>query len=195
MTTPLQTACICVLLVVLVVLVVVLASGPSASRMIPVASKVDGRSYVVRDVPDKREAADLLARATQRLVLLVDHMRKSFPGDPDVAFMYDNFTADNVTETTTWDGNAAFTLDKGRQIALCLRSRETGRLQDLEVITFVAIHELAHLMTNEVGHPEKFYINNRRLLREAISLRLYKFIDFSRHPESYCGITIHDPVI
>ena len=40
--------------------------------IVQIKSKVDGRTYNVRDMPDKQEAADLLARVRQKLQKLID---------------------------------------------------------------------------------------------------------------------------
>ena len=42
--------------------------------LVSVKSTVDGRSYKVRDLPDKQQAADLLARVRIKLGKLADHL-------------------------------------------------------------------------------------------------------------------------
>ena len=58
---------------------------------------------------------------------------------------------------------------------------------------FVAIHELAHLMSKSIGHTAEFWDNMRFLLEKGISTGLYNHIDFGKHPEDYfVGIKITD---
>ena len=57
---------------------------------------------------------------------------------------------------------------------------------------FVAIHELAHLMTKEVGHTKNFWDNMKFLLVKAIDIDIYKKQDFNSVPKEYCGTTITD---
>ena len=57
---------------------------------------------------------------------------------------------------------------------------------------FVALHELAHVMTKSVGHTEEFWSNFRYLLKNSIKLGIYKYQDFRKKPVKYCGITITD---
>ena len=57
---------------------------------------------------------------------------------------------------------------------------------------FVAIHELAHLMSKSIGHTTEFWDNMRFLLKKGIELKVYKHIDYNKHPEDYCGIKITD---
>jgi hypothetical protein len=59
----------------------------------------------------------------------------------------------------------------------------------------LCIHELAHLMTREVGHTPGFWANFRLLLSEARSLGIYKLEDYAAAPQAYCGITISSNVL
>ena len=45
---------------------------------------------------------------------------------------------------------------------------------------FVAIHELAHVMTKSVGHTEEFWTNMKFLLKIAIKEGIYKKQNFNK---------------
>jgi len=60
---------------------------------------------------------------------------------------------------------------------------------------YVAIHELAHLMTKEVGHTTTFWQNFKFLLQEAITINIYKDYDFNKKPKDYCGIKITSSIL
>ena len=57
---------------------------------------------------------------------------------------------------------------------------------------FVAIHELAHLMTKSIGHTAEFWDNMRFLLKEGIKIGVYVKQDFNKSPVEYCGTQITD---
>jgi hypothetical protein len=57
------------------------------------------------------------------------------------------------------------------------------------------VHELAHIMTTEIGHTPLFWSNFRFLLREAVDIGLYKKVDYFKEPSDYCGIKINSSVI
>ena len=57
---------------------------------------------------------------------------------------------------------------------------------------FVAIHELAHLMSKSVGHTTEFWNNMKFLLKVGIKLNVYKKQDFNSQPKEYCGTMITD---
>jgi hypothetical protein len=60
---------------------------------------------------------------------------------------------------------------------------------------YVAIHELGHLMTEEIGHPQSFWGNFKILLKEAVNLGLYTKTDYAMKPVEYCGINIKSSVL
>jgi predicted metal-dependent hydrolase len=84
-------------------------------------------------------------------------------------------------------------VNKGEKIVFCLRSKDKfANLEDENVIMFVAIHELAHIMTISIGHTEEFWNNFRFMLKEAIKMGIYIRHNFKKKPEKYCGTMITD---
>ena len=77
---------------------------------------------------------------------------------------------------------------------MCLRHRDgpDESLVNENVMTFVALHDLAHVCTESIGHGPDFWNNFGWLLREAESLEIYKYQDFRAHPVKYCGESITD---
>ena len=65
-------------------------------------------------------------------------------------------------------------------------------LVDENTLTFVAIHEVGHVMTESVGHGEEFWNNFRFLLQNAVNLGIYKPVDYKKEPTGYCGMDITD---
>lgn len=82
-------------------------------------------------------------------------------------------------------GTSAYTDDK-TSITLCLTDPETGRAYDTNTIMYVALHELAHVVSTKVGHGEEFRRNFARLLDDAAQ---HGFYDPKRPiPQTYCGV-------
>ena len=74
-----------------------------------------------------------------------------------------------------------------------LRSKDKDqKLIDINTLTFVALHELAHVMTKSVGHTEEFWDNFSYLLKNSIKIGIYKYQNFKKKPVKYCGIKITD---
>ncbi len=63
---------------------------------------------------------------------------------------------------------------------------------DLNTMTFVALHELSHLMTRTIGHDQEFWDNFRVILRIAIRNGIYQCVDYNMNMTVYCGQPIND---
>lgn len=161
-----------------------------------VVSNVDGKTYKVRDMPDKQKAADLMATLRIRLAKLCNALEKKYPDKPQVKQMVQNFRADpaRFIEATPESEHTSSTVNKGEIINMCLRQRDgpDESLVDENVMMFVALHEFAHVCTDSVGHDSTFWNNFGWLLKEAEAMNLYKYTDFAAHPVSYCGVYITD---
>ena len=162
---------------------------------VDIVAGTDGRRYVVRKLPDRKKAADTLAAINVKLTQLVQHMVARFPDDPDVKRLHENYNPDAMSEGGTEVGYTSYSVNKGEKIVMCLRQPKTDAFVDLNVLVYVAIHELGHLMTDEIGHTPVFWANFKRLAAEALQIGVYKKVDFEHKPEPYCGISITSSVV
>lgn len=158
-----------------------------------VTSTIDNKEYLVRSLPDKQEAADLLANIRKRLEKTVLHLQENFQEDERTNRLLKNFRSDRLSEGSENSKYTSYSINKGEKIVLCLRSRDKAKkLVDLNTMTFVALHELAHLATLSIGHTKEFWDNFKWILKEAIKIKIYTYQDFNSKPEGYCGIQITD---
>ena len=156
-------------------------------------SNVDGKTYLVRNLPDKKEAADLIANVKEKLVKLVDYLENKYPNDPRVERMIINFKPDKIMESTPDSKYTSYSVNKGEKVVLCLRSRNSKEeLVEENVLMFVALHEMAHICTKSIGHTDEFWTNFKWLLQKSIEIKVYTKQDFRKNPQEYCGTTITD---
>ena len=164
--------------------------------LVNVTSQIDGRTYKVRDMSDKAEAADLLANVRLKIVRLYSTLKEKFPNKPQIRQWVQNFTPDpNRFEEATPDAeHTSYSVNKGEKVHLCLRHREgqNESLVDENVMFFVSLHEMAHMITSSIGHGQDFWNNFGFLLREAEQQGFYKHQDFKSQPVTYCGVSITD---
>jgi hypothetical protein len=153
-----------------------------------IKSDIDNREYTVQIKDDAKEAADLIAMIRQKLVLLVDHLKKIYGGDERVEMLKQNFRPDKLKEGVDTPGYTSYSINKGEQIVLCLRNKDN--LMDINTMMFVVLHELAHLATKSVGHTDEFWNNFRWILEEAMNIGIYQKQDFKNENVEYCGMTI-----
>ena len=97
-----------------------------------------------------------------------------------------------MRETEKGSKHTSYSVNKGEKIVFCIRDKKTHELVDINTMMFVAIHELAHVMTKSVGHTEEFWNNMRYLLKKAIKINVYKKVDYRDNPKPYCGTKITD---
>jgi len=158
-----------------------------------IISDVDGERYCVRERASMELAADLLANVTQKLKDLVAYCAKQYPDDEKVQRMVQKFNPTKISETLPTSEYTAYSENKGEKIAFCLNKQKNGtKLIDLNTLTFVAIHELAHIMTTTEGHKQEFWQNFKFLLEQAKAGNIYEPIDYKKEPQPYCGMYISD---
>jgi len=168
----------------------------SAYPTVAVKSSVDGNTYQVRDMPDKQEAADLLARVRQRMQKLYNYLIATYPEKLQVKQLRQNFKPEpsRISESTPDAEHTSYSVNKGESVYLCLRQRQ-GNNESLvkeNVMTFVALHEMAHMITTTIGHGPDFWNNFGWLLKISEEQGIYTYEDFAAHPVSYCGVKITD---
>lgn len=160
-----------------------------------VKSNVDGQQYLVRNLPDKQDAADRLARTRDKLLRLRKYLEQSHKSTPFVANMLKNFdaAADRFSESTPDAQYTSYSVNKGEKIYMCLRQRDaTEQLVNENVLTFVALHEMAHTGTQSIGHTPEFWNHFAWLIKQAERINIYEYTDFAAHPVEYCGVHITD---
>ena len=210
--------------------------------VVMVKSIANGKNYLVRNLPDKQEAADLLGKLAVKLENLVnivktkgyenvynEYVKSDIDNETttdnandnnskdlidgqdggsserqnlensmkmklkeDIDRLISNFNSDAFSETTPDSKYTSYSVNKGEKIVMCIRGKQDDNLVKENIMTFVAIHELGHLMTKSIGHEPDFWSNMRLLLKIAIDNGLYQNVDFNKKPEPYCGITISD---
>ena len=158
-----------------------------------IISEVDGNKYCVREREKLSDAADLLAKVTEKCKNLVRFMEGKYPDNVDVQRLVAGFNPQRIVETLPTSKLTAYSENKGEKIAFCLNKQKNGsKLIDLNTLTFVAIHELAHVMTVSIGHKPEFWNNFKFLLENAKEANIYNPIDYKENPANYCGMTITD---
>lgn len=158
-----------------------------------IASSVDGKEYCVRENSKMDQSADLLAKITRKCKMLVYYMKEKHPNDERVKRLVEGFNPKKVMETLPTSKLTAYSENKGEKVAFCLNKRKNGsEMIDLETLTFVSIHELAHIMTKSIGHKQEFWQNFKFLLENAKDAGIHTPKDYNEQPAEYCGMTISD---
>jgi hypothetical protein len=157
-----------------------------------IASK-DGNRYCVREREKLELAANLLAEVTERMKNMVLYMKEKHPDDPRSKRLVAGFNPKKISETLPTSELTAFSENKGEKIAFCLNTTKDGdKLIDINTLTFVALHELSHIMTESIGHKQDFWQNFKFLLQNAKEAGIYNPVDYKKTPKEYCSMEIND---
>ena len=173
----------------------------SKKKIVYVRSNFDNQSYLVRDENDKNEAAELLSKLVSniyKLIDLVSTLKNTNREFRDYIIQLSNNVNRNksrIYESTGDDGFTSYTVNKGEEIVFCLRSKETKKFHPLNLLMYVAIHELAHCACPEEGHTPLFQNIFRFLTEEAIKIKIYKKVNYNLKPVEYCGMTLSTSII
>jgi predicted metal-dependent hydrolase len=158
-----------------------------------VQSKFDNRKYLVRNVKDKQEGCELLAKIRAKLEKISGILNEKYGNEDRIKRLMKKFNPDKISETGVSNKYTSYSINKGEKIVLCLRAKDENQtLIDENTITFVALHELAHIMTKSIGHKPEFWDNFKFILKEAVDNEIYIPEDYKKSPKSYCGIMVTD---
>ena len=157
----------------------------------------DGHDYDMQNLPNKEEAVKLMSKIRESLTKLRDSYAKepALMNDPPVARFVARFQPDVFSENDMHSPDTSYSENKGQRIVVCLRDKTKPPqypLVDMNTIMFVMLHEMAHLMTETIGHTPEFWGNFKRILHDAIKVGIYTPVNYSRQPIPYCGMMITD---
>lgn len=160
-----------------------------------------GTKFLVHKDNLKNEKANLLGKIVENMFILKNHMVKNINNfksfKPYINQLKDNLSETNtvVYETDPKSNLTSYSVNKGEELSFCLKSKKSGELHDINLIMYVAIHEMAHVACPEIGHGELFKKIFRKLAEEAIKIGIYKKVNFSNNPVEYCGMILSSSII
>ena len=159
-----------------------------------VVSTVDGNKYCVRERANLKNAADLLAKVTDKCKNLVKYVGEKHSDKENVKRLVKGYNPQKIMETLPTSEYTAYSENKGEKIAFCL-SKKKGDLSSLideHTLMFVAIHELSHVMTKSIGHKTEFWDNFKFMLGCAKESGIHEPENYKKSPKEYCSMKISD---
>ena len=129
----------------------------------------------------------------ENLKAIISYCDEKYKDSDLVKRMKKGFNSTKIMETLPNSEFTAYSENKGEKLAFCLHTKKNGsQLIDMNTLTYVAIHELAHIATKSIGHTPEFWKNFKFLLTQAEKINIYNPIDYKNNPQKYCGMTIND---
>ena len=166
-----------------------------------VESYYDGNEYLVQNSLYKEESAVLLSKLIEKMKFLRDYLAENID-KYDEYKEYINLLSNNFTDfrTQIYEGSGednltSYSVNKGEEVVFCLHSKKDRKLHDINLIMYVAIHEMAHIACPEIGHTLLFKKIFNFLTIRAMELNIYEKIDFESYPQEYCGMKLTSSIV
>lgn len=164
-----------------------------------IKSNIDNRYYLVRNVNEtyNQQASDTLAILNLNNQKLIEHLKGSDNGEyqTNVDLLIYRYNPETLMENIL-QHDTSFTINKGEKVEFCLDSRKgDNKIHDINTLIFVNLHELAHTASITNGHNTEFKRNFAYLLKKAIEIGIYKYIDYSKKSVEYCGMEIKNSIL
>ena len=170
-----------------------------------VKSSVDDHVYIIRRGHNKtpeflKNSANTLAEINSRVERLINTISQKYDTDPTKNYfikkLRENYRYNMISEAEIDPRYTTYTVDK-EDMHICLRTRDQNeQIYDINTLMYVVLHELSHLCnytpdgTPILGHGDEFKTIFRFLVQESVSIGIYNYIDYTRNPQSYCGLVI-----
>lgn len=160
----------------------------------------DNEYYYVRNDEHKYDAVELLYNIKKNIFLLKDHLytnkgKYDIEYYPYIDLLYKNIQNVSISETPINTNNTSYTVNKGQEIVFCVKSKKDGKIHNINLMMYVALHEISHVACPELQHTPLFKKIFAFLCNEAIKLNIYEKIDFDKYPQECCGININNSIV
>ena len=139
----------------------------------------------------------LIHKLQSNLDRVTELLLENYPQDEKVQRLYQRYYKKTKLFESIYD--ETYTLNKGEAISICLNNynlpQSDGSLkihEDLNLLIFVGLHEMAHIMSISIHHEPEFWDNFSFILENAVKWNIYQPIDYQYNPVSYCKMVIYD---
>lgn len=188
-------------IIIFIILVIILILWHLSTESNYVKSNIDQHEYFVMNQSDRQQAADILAQIKKNLITLRNFLIKH-QDDPEfvkyrenIQLLSNNLSKINIRENIEPGKYTSYLVNKGDELVMCLRSDKNKKIHDINMLMFVAIHELTHASSDEYilgeEHTKQFSELMAFFLQCAITIGLYTYIDYSKNNKEYCGINVN----
>lgn len=159
-------------------------------------SNTNDKYYLVKDTKNKYNKVELIDKLFNSLNILLEELKNSNYDfkDIDIEEIQEKIKNSEILENIT-DSDTSYTVNKGEKIILCLADRENDNLYSYNLLMYVLIHELAHILNTTYGHDDNFKKTFRFILEKAIELNLYTYEDYKNNPVNYCDLILNTNIM
>jgi len=162
-----------------------------------------GTTYMVYNDELNKDKANLLSSVVINMCSLKNYLVKNKDSEDLIEYkdyieqLNKNFNEyrTKIYETNPNSNLTSYSVNKGEELSICLKSKNTGKLHDINLLMYVVIHEMAHFACPEIGHGDLFQKIFKKFLEVSIKINIYKLEDYSDKPVEYCGMILSSNII
>jgi hypothetical protein len=100
-----------------------------------------------------------------------------------------------IYETDPNSDLTSYSVNKGEELSFCLISKKNNEIHQLNLLIYVALHEMAHIACPDIGHGPLFKKIFKFLTEIAIEIGIYNKVDYNLEPVEYCGMVLSSSII
>jgi hypothetical protein len=162
---------------------------------------INNQRILVRKTKDYQESAKILYELINRMYRLRNHLVSNISSYGEdskyVTLLSQNFTPEKtlIYENDLNSSYTSYNVNKGEEIVFCLRCKKDMSLHSINVLVYVAVHELAHSGCPEVGHTPLFNHVFNFFLKEAVKIGIYTYENYRASPVMYCGMKLNSQIL
>lgn len=147
-----------------------------------------GRKYAVAaSRKNKYQIAETLDRIYRDMKTISNYMYTNKIPNKEVADRTNHrMNSLYLRDAGKYDTDVAFTLFKGYVMRICV-VKNNDQIEDYAKIIHVALHEMAHVISNSFNHTDEFTENFQMLQDTALRLNIISTIDNFQQGTTYCG--------
>ena len=191
-------------ILIIIIIIIVILTNIKFSRKKKIIENYKNDIYYVNNLPNSLNAADLLSKIISTLEYLTNKIIDEYNNEKNtndeefikyIKVINEKFPNIIIKENALNNNYTSYSVNKGEEIVLCIRDKNTKELHDYNDLLYIAIHELSHIGCPEYGHTDIFFKINYYLLKKAIKYNLYKYVDYSKVNKPYCGIKLTSTIL
>jgi predicted metal-dependent hydrolase len=186
--------------IVIIFIIVFITVRKKKANSIYVNSK-NGLKFLVYKDEFINEKSILLGDIVNNMLILKQHLvtnKKDFPEYIEYIELLDkNFTEKrtNIYETEPGSNLTSYSVNKGEELSVCLKSKTDNKLHDINLLMYVVIHEMAHMGCPEIGHGDLFKKVFKFFAEESVKIGIYKYVNYNKYPVEYCGMNLQSTIL
>jgi len=161
-----------------------------------------GTRYMVYNDNLNKDKANLLSIIVKQMCILKNYLIKNIDTEElkDYKVYINNLNLNFneertiIYETDPTSDLTSYSVNKGEELSICLKSKTSGQLHNINILMYVVIHEMAHFACPEIGHGELFQKIFKKFIEVAIKINIYNYDDYINQPIEYCGMILSSSV-